>query len=101
MQYANCTNLLSSFYIYCTNILSNGENMIRYKINILKALKDKGYNTNYIRQNKIFNEPQLQQFRDNRLVTQDILDRTCKLLDCQPGDLLEYVPDDTPEKMEE
>ena len=98
MQYANYTIILSSFYTYYTTFFCSGEVMIRYKINVLKALKDKGYNTNYIRQNKIYNEPQLQQFRDNKLVTQDILDRTCKLLDCQPGDLLEYVPDNIPDQ---
>ena len=68
--------------------------MIKYKINVLKALKEKGYNTNYIRKHKIFSEYQLQQTRTDRLVSQDALDRICCLLNCQPGDLLEYVPDD-------
>jgi putative transcriptional regulator len=26
----------------------------------------------------------------------DTLERICKALDCQPGDMLEYVPEDTP-----
>lgn len=26
--------------------------------------------------------------------TPDMLDRLCKALDCQPGDLLEYIPDE-------
>lgn len=67
--------------------------MIRYKVDVLQLLKDKGYTTYRIQKESIYNQSQVQQFRDNKLVTQDILDRTCKLLDCQPGDLLEYVPD--------
>lgn len=70
--------------------------MIKYKINLLLALKDKGYNTNKIRKEKIFTEAQLQQMRDNKLLTQKALNKVCFLLNCQPGDFLEYVPD-TPE----
>ena len=38
-------------------------------------------------------EGQLQQIRDNKLLSHTAFDGLCKLLDCQPGDLLEYVPD--------
>ena len=67
--------------------------MIKYKIDILSALKQIGYSTYKIKQEKIFNQSQLQQIRDNKLLTQDALNKVCKLLDCQPGDILEYVPD--------
>ena len=67
--------------------------MIRYKINVLDALKDKGYNTNRIRQEKIFGQQQLQKIRNGELASKSVLDIICKLLDCQPGDILEYVPD--------
>ena len=67
--------------------------MIKYKIDVLLALKEKGYNTNRIRKEKIFNESQLQQIRQNKLLTQDTLNKVCILLDCQPGDLLEFVAD--------
>ena len=69
--------------------------MIRYKINLLLALKNIGYNTNKIRKEKIFTEAQLQQMRENKLLTQKALNKVCTLLDCQPGDILEYVPDET------
>ncbi len=68
--------------------------MIRYKINLLLALKNVGYNTNKIRKEKIFTEAQLQQMRDNKLLTQKTLNKVCVLLGCQPGDILEYVPDE-------
>lgn len=71
--------------------------MIKYKIDIIQALKNKGYSTYKIRKEKIFNESQLQQMRDNKLLTQDVLNKVCTLLNCQPGDLLEYIPDEPTE----
>lgn len=67
--------------------------MIKYKIDIIQALKNKGYSTYKIRKEKIFNESQLQQMRENKILAQDALNKVCTLLDCQPGDVLEYVPD--------
>jgi len=29
-----------------------------------------------------------------RQIPVDVLDKMCRVLNCQPGDLLEYVPDD-------
>ncbi len=68
--------------------------MIRYKIDVLSALKNIGYSTYKIQKEKIFNQSQLQQIRDNKILTQDALNKLCTLLDCQPGDILEYVPDE-------
>lgn len=72
--------------------------LIKYKIDIIQALKNKGYSTYKIRKEKIFNESQLQQMRENKILAQDALNKVCTLLDCQPGDILEYIPDgDKPE----
>lgn len=67
--------------------------MIKYKIDIIQALKNEGYSTYKIRKEKIFNESQLQQMRENKILAQDALNKVCTLLDCQPGDILEYIPD--------
>lgn len=75
--------------------------MIRYKRNIIGMLAEKGLTTYIIRQNKIFTEGQLQQMRTDKLVTQDTLDKLCAILECQPGFLLEYVPDENSKKVEE
>lgn len=69
--------------------------MIKYKIDIIQALKQVGYSTYKIRKEKIFTESQLQQIRDHKLLTQEALNKVCTLLDCQPGDILEYIPDGT------
>lgn len=71
--------------------------LIKYKIDILQALKQVGYSTYKIRKEKIFNQSQLQQIRDNKLLTQEALNKLCDLLGCQPGDILEYVPDEKEE----
>ena len=68
--------------------------MLRYKIDVLAALRQAGYSTYKIRNEKIFTEAQLQNIRNDHLLTHDTLDRLCRLLNCQPGDLLEYVPEE-------
>ena len=75
--------------------------MIKYKVDILSAFKQIGYSTYKIKQEKIFNQSQLQQIRENKLLTQDALNKVCRLLNCQPGDILEYVPDDAESKESE
>ncbi|MBQ3589922.1 MAG: helix-turn-helix transcriptional regulator [Clostridia bacterium] len=64
---------------------------IRYKINILEALKEKGLSSYRLRQNKIIGERQLTQIRNGEIVSVACLDKLCQLLDCQPGDILQYV----------
>ncbi len=68
--------------------------MLKYKGDIIAKLRNKGYSTYNIRQKKIMTEGQLQQIRNNKLLSHDALNQLCKLLNCQPGDILEYIPDD-------
>ena len=63
------------------------------KLDILSTLRQMGYSTYKIEQEKIFNQSQLQQIRDHKLLTQEALNKVCTLLNCQPGDILEYIPD--------
>lgn len=66
---------------------------IIYKIDVLASLKQNGYNTTKLRKEKLLAESTIQQLRENKLVSWKNIDRICKLLDCQPGDLMEYVPE--------
>lgn len=68
---------------------------LRYKIDVLAALKEKGYNTNKIRTEGLLSQSTLQKFRNQQGVSWENLETLCKLLDCQPGDLLMYVEDDS------
>lgn len=64
---------------------------IRFKIDVLQALKEKGYTSYRLRKEKIMGEATIQQLRNGELVSWENLSRICGLLQCQPGDLLEYV----------
>ena len=66
---------------------------IRYKIDVMAELKKKGYTSNRIRDEKLMGQSYLQQLRHGELVSWKGIDVICKLLECQPGDLLEYVKD--------
>ena len=64
--------------------------MFIYKINILDALKEKGYNTNRLRKEKLLGENAIQSIRNNKIVGISALEKICGLLNCQPGDLIEH-----------
>lgn len=69
---------------------------ITYKIDVLAALKAAGYNTNRIRKEKLLSESTLQRLRKGELINGENLGKLCELLRCQPGDILEYVPEEAP-----
>lgn len=66
---------------------------VQYKINVLAALKEKGYTTSRIRKEKLIGEATVQRLRHSQSVSYEVLAKLCELLDCQPGDILEYVTD--------
>ncbi len=65
--------------------------MLAYKINVLKTLKEAGYNTTRLRKEKLLNESAIQYLRDGKPVGARALDNICMLLDMQPGNILKYV----------
>lgn len=66
---------------------------MQYKIDVLTALKEKGYTSYRLRKEKLLGERVIQQLRDKSPVSWEVLTRLCQLLGCQPGDLLEYRED--------
>ena len=64
---------------------------IRYKVDILAELKKKGFSSTKIREEKLIGQSYLQQLRRGELVSWKTIDTICSLLQCQPGDLIEYV----------
>ncbi len=65
---------------------------VQYKINVLAELKKKGYTTSRIRKEKLIGEATVQRLRHSQSVSYEVLAKLCELLECQPGDILEYVP---------
>ena len=63
---------------------------LRYKIDVIAALKGAGYSTYRLRNEKIIGEATLTKLRKGELVSWNNIDTLCELLNCQPGDLVEY-----------
>jgi putative transcriptional regulator len=69
--------------------------MLAYKINVLSALKESGYNTTKLRREKLLGENSIQYLREGKMVGAKALDSICRLLDMQPGNIIKYIEDDT------
>ena len=67
---------------------------LQYKINVLAALKEKGYSTYRLNVEKIISHSSIQKLKDGKMLGADGIATLCKLLDCQPGDILSYEPDE-------
>ncbi len=63
---------------------------MKYKIDILKELKNKGYSSYRLIKENLFGTSTIQKFRDNKPVSWKNIEILCELLQCQPGDILEY-----------
>lgn len=64
---------------------------IVYKLDVLAALKEAGYNTNRLRKEKLLSEGVIQALRESKYISLQNVSKICELLNCQPGDLLEYI----------
>lgn len=85
LVYINC------FFVHIAEVIYMS---IKYKIDVMQALKDKGYSSYYLMKNKIFGQATMTKFRHKGQLNFNDLNKLCTLLQCQPGDILEYVPDD-------
>ena len=83
----------SSWNTYHVNI---SEELIKQQADALikHGLKEAGYNTNRLRKEKLLSEGVIQSLRENKYIALQNISKICELLNCQPGDLLEYVPED-------
>jgi len=61
---------------------------------LFDLMREKGLTTYKIRKNKIISEGTLQKLRENGTVSTESIATLCAALDCQPGDIMEYVPAD-------
>lgn len=71
--------------------------MLRYKIDILQALREAGYTTYRLQKEKLLSAGTIQKIRSgDASLSSDRINAICDLLCCQPGDLLEwYRAEDT------
>lgn len=69
--------------------------MLKYKIDVLAALKAKGYTTYRVSRERLLGNATVQKLREGKMVGNIELDKLCGLLECQPADLIEYEKEPT------
>ena len=75
--------------------------MLVYRMNVLQALKDKGYNSGRILREKQFGQGDVQKMRDNVVLGINGINKLCYYLERQPGAIFRYIPDDYYEALKE
>lgn len=68
-----------------------------YKFDVIEALKKAGYTTYRLRSEKLIAESALQKMRNGEMIGIINLETICRLLNCQPGDILQYVQEESNE----
>lgn len=68
--------------------------MIKYKINVLEKMAERGYTANRMRREKILSEATMQNLRHGKNINTATLNTICIILRCQPSDILEIIPTD-------
>ena len=63
---------------------------LHYIIDVLDALKQNGYSTYRIREEKLIGESTLQKIRQGLPVSLKNIETICGLLHCQPGDIIRF-----------
>lgn len=67
--------------------------MIVYRKAFL-LLAAEGYTTYKIFEEKVLSQKNYFEMKNNRPVSTKVIERLCRRLQCQPGDILEWVPDE-------
>ena len=68
--------------------------MLKYKFDVIRRLGEIGYNPRKIRNDRILAESTMTKLRRKQPISWENIDTICRLLRCQPGDLLEWIDDD-------
>ena len=61
---------------------------------LLKLMSEKGITSYTIKKNKIIGQATLKKIKDGGDIDTRTISKLCKLSNCQPGDILEYVEDE-------
>ena len=60
----------------------------------LVLMKQQGITSYTVKKTKILSQSTMTKIHRNQCVTTDTIGTLCELLHCQPGDLMEYIPDE-------
>lgn len=67
---------------------------IKYKFDVLQALKDKGFSSYRLQRDKLLSSSTIQKLRHGVPVDIHNIAVICRLLGVQPGDVIEYIPEE-------
>lgn len=68
--------------------------MYYYKIDVVQALAEKGYNSYKIKKDNIMSQGTLTKLKNKENITLETINTICCLLRCNIGDILEIKPTD-------
>lgn len=68
--------------------------MIRYKIDIMKELNDKGYNYMRIKKEKLLSAQTLENIKQGKSITLDTLNKLCLMTKLRVEDIIEMTATD-------
>ena len=60
--------------------------------NVLQKLAESGWTTYRLTKEKQLGSSTIQRLRNGQSITTDSIDKICELCNCQPEDLVHYVP---------
>ena len=69
--------------------------MLEFKIDIMKELKKKGWNSPKIRESKLIGQKTLSDIKKGIVPGIKTIENLCYMLNVQPGSIIKYVPDPT------
>ena len=65
--------------------------MLTYKIDVIEALKESGYNSTRIVKENVLSQSAMQKLRKGEMIGIKTLEQLCELLDMQPGNIIKYI----------
>ena len=68
--------------------------MIRYKIDVMDAMQQRGYSPGRIQKERLLPAQTVQNIKAGKSITLETLNKICIMLKLQPGDIIEVIPTD-------
>lgn len=67
--------------------------MLIYKVDVIDLLNQAGHNITYAKYHNGISQSAFSYIKNGKMVGTKMLDQICGVLQCQPGDLIEWIPD--------
>lgn len=80
--------------------MSRGKKMFVYK-KLFDLMKEKNITRNDLRNEGIISSATIAKLGKNEKVSIDVIETLCGYLECQPGDIMEYVPEKSVKELKE